>query len=301
MQNDVIYCKGSYIVGGQRVPCAFAEGLPKEMASIARVDLTRSRCNISTECCLSIKCKLCKKPQYCCLLCNVFFRRKKHLVQHVQKGRKHLHLVEEMVDPAKCTNYIFDPPANKSIQQPNKHLDYGLMCDNEVTFPDDDDDDSFFNDEPMYNPHLEDDLDSEQDDGSNSSVAELNDAYANFKTKVALERLRLVEDVQRLVHDKNSCSSIDNDCYDLDLMDLRLIVGRALGVKDKSECLRVHPVNAARHLLFTKLMESVTESRREEIMVLLCLNKLADSIFDASNKWLRTELSSNTKVLHQVT
>ena len=187
LEDDVVYCRGTYIVQDERVPCAFTGGLPKQMASIAKVDLTRNAADISTGSCVSIKCKLCKKPQYCCLLCNVFFRRKKNLLQHVQKVRKHLHLVEDVEPLLDDTNDILDPAANESTQQPNQHLDYGLMCDNDQTFPNDDDDDSFFTEGPMYNPHLEDDLESQGDDGSNSSAAEMNDAYANFKTKIALE------------------------------------------------------------------------------------------------------------------
>ena len=148
MKNEVIYCSGMYTVSDQRISCAFGEGLPEEMASFAKLDHRITRCTVSNESSVSIQCRLCKRVQYCCLLCKVVLRRKKHLMQHIEKSRKHVHLVQKVVDLAEGTNLVLCPPVNTSTRQPNEHLNNEFMSPNNDPFLDDDDD-SLFNDTPV--------------------------------------------------------------------------------------------------------------------------------------------------------
>ena len=261
--------------------CIFAEGLPRERVIIKNLSHNLITCQLSRQLTASIACLHCDNSQFVCTICNKFFDSKKSIVQHIKRVKKHAHIVESL-----------------SCKQANEHLNISFdSSDDEAVGPFDSD---LLTKEHINNIHLESGLESGSDNEEDGVDNDSSVDWHNFKTKKALESHRLVEDLKKLVDERNSDSRNGLASEELDLLELRLIVGRALGVQEKSECLRVHPVDASRHLLFTNLMESLNESKREEVLLLLRLNTVVEKIYDQSSKWMQTRLSSDAKTLNKV-
>ena len=288
IKNSVIKCNSINSC------CRFAEGLTREMSLVTNLDQTQISCPFSKALTASITCLHCNKAQFFCSICGRSFNKKQNLIQHINHAKCHSNNVHYLSTCLSDKGMTSRYRTSQQQNQANNHLDLDLHS------TDDNSDCMFDNnweaDEPENNAHLEFDLGTDSDTDSSDDEIEI-DSH-NFKTKQALERHRLVDDVLRLMEETNSkqCSETE----DLDLMELRLVVGRALGVDDKADCLRIHPIDASRHLLFTNLMESLTESKREDLLLLLRLNRVVEKIFTESSKWMKTDLSSDTNTLKKV-
>ena len=297
-KKKIIRCSGN---GGG---CIYSRGLLQEMAVIKVLDSSVSKCSISQQRSASVTCFHCKSTQFVCTICNSSFDRRRNLIQHIKKVKSHSRLVKA-ISRISCNLCCQCHSGTGMTLSANVHLDGDLesVCsDDGIDYcADDDNADNYRGyDEPsLMNHHLHVDLESDSEVNSESDDESINEVI-NFQTKEALDRNKLIEDVKGMVMNHNSESASLEGPEELDLMDLRLIVGRALGMKDKSDCLRVHPVDAARHIVFTNLMESMTESKREDLLLLLQLNKVVKDVFSTSNKWTETNLSEDRNTLNKV-
>ena len=166
------------------------------------------------------------------------------------------------------------------------------------------DDDSMFE-----SPNVDDVLMNGQDDGMNDVNSSTNRCTKkgdksnslcfNMPTKKALDRKNVIEDVKNVMRENDLGTEKDHDPL-LHLIELRLVVGKALGIKEPSDCLKIHPLDATRHVLVTNLMECLTKSKQDDLLLLLQLNSLVETIVHPNDNWKKTDLSKDKKTLCQV-
>jgi len=280
--------------------CAHKTGLLKSTSVVAPFFNSNNHPTSASGCALSITCLECSTTQYICSLCDVQLQKRKYLSQHLKESKKHQ---QKWKEHSVAINSL--PPL-----YPNQHLD------STAVYLDDDDflprNDLVMVEDVAVNIHLEADLDNESicsnvddeyddDDDFDVDDDDNNDDdsmfFLNDKIAEAIDRHTAAENIKNM--SKVAC--IGNEIKDeFDLIDLRSVVGKSLGLHSETEFLRIHPVDAARHVLFTSLMESLTEMKRDELLFLMNLNKEVEHLTEDSDKWMQTELSHNKNMLNRI-
>ena len=285
--NTVISCNND--------SCRYFDGFPIGKTEMREIDPELGTYSKSEHGSFELKCVECNSTQYLCTVCSLSFDRRRYISQHSKTGKKHRRRLRiersntlrgELFDNTHLTNEDNDGFDDDSFSSTS------------------DDDYCFFGNEAMrrMNRHLEEDLESVSSYDDDSSSLGSDGDYLNMSERHAVDRHTFAEEIKSMMDSVNSANNQTSgqDSEYTDLIDLRLIVGRALGIEDKAERLSIHPIDACRHIMFTNLMESLTESKRKEILVLLQLDEKVRRIISVSKNWKKTNLSMTQKTLNKV-
>ena len=107
------------------------------------------------------------------------------------------------------------------------------------------------------------------------------DCCFSVPIKKMVERLKIIDRVAEKIKNDDTLRLNDDD---IELMRLRHVVAKSVGMSSVFECARVSPMDAARHLLYASFLQNLTGKQREELFLVQQLDSLVKQEYEDDQK-----------------
>ena len=218
-------------------------------------------------------CSLCGGKQVVCLLCARIYRNEKDLQRHFEKDFHKKRVRQIVRNGTGCLQGMDGDafvPLNDAVlvQKQSSHV----MVEKPGSFYDENSFTAYSSEEEF--DEICDKKDDEEtipmvlfDSVDNPEFSEgMINSINRHKIHASMETAGITVDSSIPEGTPNTNSSA------VDLLNLRLVVGRALGFRTEKDACMIHPLDASLHVIFTSFMEGLTQKKQDDLLFILRLN-----------------------------
>ena len=211
---------------------------------------------------IELSCSLCCVNQFACLVCARCYINQKELNRHFNKQfhQKRIKNIvatnagELLLNVTSCAEVPDTKDVagqNEEFFDDNSPLPYQSDDEFDVAqdASEDEEDDLFLRFDPVNNP------DFSQGMVDSINRHKLHNSITQDETK-----------------EPTSPGSSAQDSSAVDLLNIRLVVGKALGFRTDHDASMIHPLDASLHVIFTSFMEGLTQKKQDDLLFILRLN-----------------------------